>query len=219
MAMKNQHYPTFDEYLSKVADALRHEYHAAIDAGLILQIDAPDLALERHITYADRPVGEFVDFVRSVIREINRVIEGIPRNRVRLHVCWGNYESPHDQDVPLKDIAAAILEANVGAFMMPFANPRHAHEIKVFRDHKLAADQSLLVGVIDTQTNYVEHPEVIADKLELAAEVIGDPARVMAGTDCGFDTSAGMGRLTPDVVWSKLRAMRAGADLAAKRLF
>ena len=219
MAMKNQHYATFDEYLAKVADALRFEYQAAIDAGLILQIDAPDLALERHITYADRPVGEFVDFVRSVVGQINRVLEGIPRDRVRLHVCWGNYESPHDQDVPLRDIAAAILEANVGAFMMPFANPRHSHEIKVFRDHKLAPDQSLLVGVIDTQTNYVEHPEVIADKLELAAEVIGDPSRVMAGTDCGFDTSAGMGRLTSDVVWAKLRAMRAGADLAAKRLF
>ncbi|MBU2534340.1 MAG: cobalamin-independent methionine synthase II family protein [Alphaproteobacteria bacterium] len=219
MGMKNQHYPTFAEYLTAVADALRNEYRAAIDAGLILQIDAPDLALERHITYADRPVGEFVDFVRSVIGEINRILEGLPRERVRLHVCWGNYESPHDQDVPLRDIAGAILEANVGAFMMPFANPRHAHEIKVFRDHKLAPDQSLLVGVIDTQTNYVEHPELIADRLEQAAQAIGDPTRVMAGTDCGFDTSAGMGRLTPDVVWAKLRAMREGADLAAKRLF
>lgn len=219
MAMKNQHYPTFEEYLAKVADALAIEYRAAIDAGLILQIDAPDLALERHISYADRPVADFVDFVRLVVGEINRVIEGLPRDRIRLHVCWGNYESPHDQDVPLRDIAGAILEANVGAFMMPFANPRHAHEIKVFRDHKLAPDQALLVGVIDTQTNYVEHPELIADRLEQAAEAIGDPARVMAGTDCGFDTSAGMGRLTADVVWAKLRAMREGADLAAKRLF
>lgn len=219
MAMKNQHYATFDEYLAEVADALAVEYHAAIDAGLILQIDAPDLALERHITYADRSVEEFVDFVRRVIGEINRVLDGVPRDRVRLHVCWGNYESPHDQDVPLRDIAGAILEANVGAFLMPFANPRHAHEIKVFRDHKLAPDQSLLVGVVDTQTNYVEHPELIADRLEQAAEAIGDPARVMAGTDCGFDTSAGMGRLTADVVWAKLRAMREGADIAAKRLF
>ena len=219
MAMKNQHYATFDEYLAKVTDALTVEYHAAIDAGLILQIDAPDLALERHITYADRPVEEFIDFVRRVIGEINRALDGIPRDRVRLHVCWGNYESPHDQDVPLRDIAGAILEANVGAFMLPFANPRHAHEIKVFRDHQLVPDQSLLVGVVDTQTNYVEHPELIADRLEQAAEATGDPTRVMAGTDCGFDTSAGMGRLTADVVWAKLRAMREGADIAAKRLF
>lgn len=218
MAMKNEHYATFDEYLSAVADALRFEYEAAIEAGLMLQIDAPDLALERHITYAERPVEEFVGFVRKVVGEINRVLENVPRERVRLHVCWGNYESPHDQDVPLKEIAGAILEANVGGFMMPFANPRHQHEIKVFRDHKLAPDQKLLVGVIDTTTNFVEHPDVVAERLERAAEAIGDPGRVMAGTDCGFDTSAGMGRVTADVVWAKLRAMREGADLAAKRL-
>jgi 5-methyltetrahydropteroyltriglutamate--homocysteine methyltransferase len=219
MAMRNAYYDTFDEYLTALADALRVEYEAAIEAGLILQIDAPDLALERHISFAEQPVSEFVDFVRKVVAQINRVLENIPRDRVRLHVCWGNYESPHDQDVPLRDIAEAILEADVGAFMMPFANPRHQHEIKVFRDIPLASDQSLLVGVVDTQTNFVEHPEVIFDRLEQAAEAIGDPARVMAGTDCGFDTSAGMGRLTSDVVWAKLRAMRAGADLAAKRLF
>jgi 5-methyltetrahydropteroyltriglutamate--homocysteine methyltransferase len=218
MAMKNAYYPTFDEYLGVLADALRSEYKAAIDAGLILQIDAPDLALERHISFSDKPVAEFVGFVQSVIGHINRVIADLPRDRIRLHVCWGNYESPHDQDVPLRDIAEAILEADVGGFMIPFANPRHSHEIKVFKDFKLAPDQSLLVGVIDTQTAYVEHPELIADRLERAAQVIGDPARIMAGTDCGFDTSAGMGRITSDVVWAKLRAMREGADLAAKRL-
>lgn len=218
MAMKNQYYDTFDEYLGVLADTLRIEYKAAIDAGYLLQIDAPDLALERHITYADRPVSEFVDFVRNVVGHINRVLKGIPRERVRLHVCWGNYESPHDRDVPLRDIAEAIIEADVGAFMMPFANPRHQHEVKVFRDIPLAPDQSLLVGVIDTTTNFVEHPEVIAERLERAAEAIGDPARIMAGTDCGFDTSAGMGRVTADVVWAKLCAMRQGADIAARRL-
>ena len=218
MAMKNAHYPTFEAYLAALADALRIEYKAAIDAGLILQIDAPDLALERHISFAAQPVEEFVGFVRNVIGEINRVIADLPRERIRLHVCWGNYESPHDQDVPLREIAAAVLEADVGAFMLPFANPRHQHEINVFRDIPLAPDQSLLVGVIDTQTSFVEHPEVVAERLERAAEVIGDPARVMAGTDCGFDTSAGMGRVTPDIVWAKLRAMREGADLAARRL-
>ena len=218
MAMKNAHYDTFGNYLAALADALRVEYKAAVDAGFILQIDAPDLALERHLSYADRPVADFVAFVGNVIGEINRALVGIPRERVRLHVCWGNYELPHDRDVPLRDIVAAILQANVGAFMLPFANPRHAHEIKVFRDVPLAADQSLIVGVIDTTTNYLEHPEVIADRLERAAHVIGDARRIQAGTDCGFDTSAGMGRLTADVVWAKLRALREGADLAAARL-
>jgi 5-methyltetrahydropteroyltriglutamate--homocysteine methyltransferase len=218
MAMKNAHYDTFGNYLAALANALRVEYKAAVDAGLILQIDAPDLALERHLSYADRPVKEFVAFVESVIGEINRALTGIPRNRVRLHVCWGNYESPHDRDVPLREIAAAILQANVGAFMLPFANPRHAHEIEVFRDAALAADQSLIVGVIDTTTNYLEHPEVIAGRLERAAHAIGDARRIQAGTDCGFDTSAGMGRLTADVVWAKLEALRQGADLAAARL-
>jgi 5-methyltetrahydropteroyltriglutamate--homocysteine methyltransferase len=217
-AMKNAYYGTFQEYLAAVADALQVEYKAAIDAGLILQIDAPDLALERHLTYAERPVKDFVAFVESVVAEINRVLTGLPRERVRLHVCWGNYESPHDRDVPLRDIAAAILSANVGAFLLPFANPRHAHEIKVFRDLPLASDQTLIVGVVDTTTNFVEHPELIADRLEQAAQVIGDPRRIQAGTDCGFDTSAGMGRLTADVVWAKLRSMREGADLAASRL-
>ena len=218
MAMKNAHYDTFGNYLAALADALRVEYKAAVEAGFILQIDAPDLALERHLSYADRPVTDFVAFVGNVIGEINRALIGIPRERVRLHVCWGNYESPHDRDVPLRDIVAAILQANVGAFMLPFANPRHAHEIEVFRDVPLAADQSLIVGVIDTTTNYLEHPEVIADRLERAAHAIGDARRIQAGTDCGFDTSAGMGRLTADVVWAKLKALREGADLAAARL-
>jgi len=218
MAIKNAHYPRFEDYLAALTDALRIEYKAAVDAGLMLQIDAPDLALERHLTYAERPVREFVAFVERVVGEINRALAGVPRERVRLHVCWGNYEGPHDHDVPLRDIAGAILSANVGAFMLPFANPRHAHELKVFRDFKLAPDQKLIVGAIDTTTNFVEHPEVVAERLERAAEAVGDARRIEAGTDCGFDTSAGMGRLTADVVWAKLRALRQGADLAAARL-
>jgi len=219
MAMKNQYYPDDDAYLADVAEALKVEYQAAVAAGLMLQIDAPDLALERHLTYADRPVADFVGFVERVVTTINTAIAGLPRSRVRLHVCWGNYEGPHDHDVPLRDILPAIQQAEVGAFMMPFANPRHQHEIKAFRDFPLKRDQSLIVGCIDTQTAYVEHPEVIADRLERAAEMVGDPARIQAGTDCGFDTSAGMGRVTADVVWAKLRSLREGADLAAARLF
>jgi 5-methyltetrahydropteroyltriglutamate--homocysteine methyltransferase len=218
-AMKNQYYDNDETYLDALSEALRVEYEAAVHHGLLLQIDAPDLALERHVSYADRPINDFVQFVEGIIGKINKALVNVPRERVRLHVCWGNYESPHDQDVELRAILPAILNANVGAIMLPFANPRHQHELKVFKDIPLAQDQSLIVGVIDTCTNFVEHPEVVAERLERAAEAIGDPKRVIAGTDCGFDTSAGMGRLTADVVWAKLRAQRDGADLATSRLF
>ncbi len=218
-AMKNAHYPDDDAYLDALAEALRVEYEAAHRHGYLLQIDAPDLALERHLSYADRPIGDFVAFVERVIARINDAIRNVPRDRVRLHVCWGNYESPHDRDVALKDILPAILQANVGTFLLPFANPRHQHEIKLFREAPLRPDQALIVGVIDTLTNFVEHPEVVADRLERAAEMVGDPARIQAGTDCGFDTSAGMGRVTADIVWSKLRSMKEGAEIANARLF
>lgn len=217
-AMKNAHYENDDAYLDALAEALRVEYEAAITHGYLLQIDAPDLALERHLSYADRPIGDFVDFVDRVIARINSALRNVPRERVRLHVCWGNYESPHDKDVALAEILPSLLRANVGAFLLPFANPRHQHEIKLFRDAPLGADQSLIVGVIDTLTNFVEHPEVVADRLERAAKMVGDPTRIQAGTDCGFDTSAGMGRVTADIVWAKLRAMREGAEIASGRL-
>jgi len=218
-AMKNSFYPDEDAYLDALTEALRVEYEAAHRHGYLVQIDAPDLALERHLSYADQPIAKFVAFVERVISRINGAIRNIPKERIRLHVCWGNYESPHDRDVPLKEILPTILQANVGAFLLPFANPRHQHEIKLFRDVPLGADQSLIVGVIDTLTNFVEHPEVVADRLERAAEIVGDPARIQAGTDCGFDTSAGMGRVTADVVWSKLKAMKEGARIASERLF
>lgn len=218
-AIKNEYYASEDEYLDVLAEALRVEYESAHRHGYLLQIDAPDLAMERHFSYAKRPLGDFVDFIERVITRINGALRNVPRDRVRLHVCWGNYESPHDKDVALKEILPAILQADVGTFLLPFANPRHQHEIKLFRDAPLAADQSLIVGVIDTQTNFVEHPEVVADRLERAAEMVGDPSRIQAGTDCGFDTSAGMGRLTADVVWAKLKAMQEGARIASERLF
>ena len=134
----------------------------------------------------------------------------MPKEKVRLHACWGNYEGPHDHDVPLRDILPILQKAKAGALFLPFANPQHAHEYKVLRDIPLAKDQILIAGVIDTTTNYMEHPETVADRLERIAEAMGDPARVMAGTDCGFDTSAGMGRVAEDVVWGKLKALSAG---------
>jgi 5-methyltetrahydropteroyltriglutamate--homocysteine methyltransferase len=219
MAVRNEHYDTLEAYLAALGAALKVEYEAIVRRGFLLQIDAPDLALERHITYKDQPVAAFVHFVEQVVAAINRAIANVPRERVRLHVCWGNSETPHDVDVPLDDILPALQQANVGGFVLPFANPRHAHEFRCFAKHPLADDQILVAGVIDSLTNFVEHPEVVADRLERVAAVVGDPTRVLAGTDCGFDTSAGWGRVAEDVVWAKLASMRDGARLASQRLF
>ena len=218
-AVKNEHYKSLPSYLAALGRALQVEYEAIVKAGFVLQIDAPDLALERHITYKDNSVSTFVDFVEQVVATINRALVNIPRDRVRLHVCWGNSKSPHDCDVPLKDILPALQQAKVGAFFLPFANPRHAHEFRCFEKRPLQGDQILIAGVIDSLTNFVEHPEVVADRIERVADVIGDPSRVMAGTDCGFDTSAGWGRVAEDVVWAKLANLRDGARLASQRLF
>jgi 5-methyltetrahydropteroyltriglutamate--homocysteine methyltransferase len=218
-AVRNEHYDTLANYLAALGRALQVEYEAIVANGLLLQVDAPDLALERHITWKDRPTSEFVAFVELVVATINRALVNVPRDRVRLHVCWGNSESPHDADVPLEDILPALQQANVGGFVLPFANPRHAHEFKCFAKRPLADDQVLVAGVIDSLTNFVEHPEVVADRIERVAAVVGDPTRVLAGTDCGFDTSAGWGRVAEDVVWAKLTSLRDGARIASERLF
>jgi 5-methyltetrahydropteroyltriglutamate--homocysteine methyltransferase len=217
--VQNEHYESFERYLEALGAALQVEYETIVRNGFLLQLDCPDLALERHTSYRDRPLSDFVAFVETVVSAINRAVENIPREKIRLHVCWGNYEGPHDQDVALRDILPAILQAKAGAIFLPFANPRHAHEFRVLEDIPLADDQLLIAGVIDTLTNFVEHPELVADRIERIAEAIGDPRRVIAGTDCGFDTSAGMGRVTEDVVWAKLRALRDGARLASQRLY
>jgi len=218
-AMKNEYYDSEEAYLAAVARALQVEYEAIVRNGFLLQLDCPDLALERHLSYNERPLGEFLGFVERVVAAINRAIVNVPRDRVRLHVCWGNYEAPHDRDVALEDIMPILLQANVGGFVLPFANPRHQHEYRVLAKHKLADDQIIAAGVIDDLTNFVEHPEVVADRLERVAHAVGDPRRVLAATDCGFDTSAGMGRVPEDVVWAKLQAMADGARIATDRLF
>lgn len=217
--VQNEHYDTFERYLDALGAALQTEYEAIVRNGFLLQLDCPDLALERHTSYRDRPLGDFVVFVETVVAAINKAVRNIPRDKIRLHVCWGNYEGPHDQDVALRDILPAILKAKAGAIFLPFANPRHAHEFRVLKEIPLAEDQLVIAGVIDTLTNFVEHPDVVADRVERIAMAIGDPCRVLAGTDCGFDTSAGMGRVTEDIVWAKLRSLREGADLASGRLF
>jgi 5-methyltetrahydropteroyltriglutamate--homocysteine methyltransferase len=217
-AMKNEYYDSEETYLAALGMALRGEYETIVGHGFLLQLDCPDLALERHLSYQDRPLGDFLGFVERVVATINTALENVPREKVRLHVCWGNYEGPHDCDVPLADILPIIQKANVGAFFFPFANPRHAHEYHVFEKLPLAQDQIIIAGVIDSLTNFVEHPEVVAERIERVAAAIGDPHRVIAGTDCGFDTSAGMGRVAEDVVWAKLTALTEGARLASQRL-
>jgi 5-methyltetrahydropteroyltriglutamate--homocysteine methyltransferase len=217
-AMKNEHYDTEEAYLDALGAALKPEYETIVQRGFLLQLDCPDLALERHLSYQDRPLGDFLGLVERVVATINKAVENIPPDRVRLHVCWGNYEGPHDCDVPLADILPVIKQANVGAFFFPFANPRHAHEYRVFEKLPLAGDQIVIAGVIDSLTNFVEHPEAVADRLERIAAAVGDPHRVIAGTDCGFDTSAGMGRVAEDVVWAKLKSLAEGARIASARL-
>jgi 5-methyltetrahydropteroyltriglutamate--homocysteine methyltransferase len=218
-AMENRFYATRDEYVRAVAAALGAEYRFIVDRGLLLQIDAPDLAMERHTLFADAPLSEFLGWVELVIDAINHALAGIDPGSVRLHVCWGNYEGPHTRDVALAEILPLLYEANVGALVLSMANARHAHEHACFERRSLPEHMALVVGVIDTTSNYVEHEEVVADRIERAARAIGDPRRVIATTDCGFDTSAGIGDVAPSVVWEKLSAMRHGADLATDRLF
>jgi 5-methyltetrahydropteroyltriglutamate--homocysteine methyltransferase len=218
-AMQNDHYGSLADYVNAVADALRAEYEAIVAAGFVLQIDGPDLAMERHRLFAERPLPEFLDFVELSVAAINRALAGVPRERVRLHVCWGNYEGPHTFDVPLDELAARLYQARACALVLSMANPRHAHEHKTLARHPLPRDWNLVAGVIDTTTNYVEHPEVVAERIETAAKAVGDPRRVLAGTDCGFDTSTGFGLVAEELVWEKLRALRAGAEIASSRLF
>lgn len=217
-AMKNEHYVTEDAYLAALGKALQVEYEAIVRHGFVLQIDAPDLALERHITFQDQPVSAFLDFAERVVATINDALVNIPPDRVRIHACWGNYEAPHDCDVAMAEILPAIGKAHVGGWVLPIANPRHQHEFRCLKDLPLDHGQVVVAGVIDPLTNFVEHPEVVADRLENVARTIGDPTRVLAGTDCGFDTSAGRGRVAEDVVWAKLSAMAEGARIASRRL-
>jgi 5-methyltetrahydropteroyltriglutamate--homocysteine methyltransferase len=218
-AMQNDFYASLEEYINAVADALRSEYQAIVARGHVLQIDAPDLAMERHRLFADRPLADFLGFVDLTVAAINHALAGVPPDRVRLHVCWGNYEGPHNFDVPLEDLLPHLFPARVGGLVLSMANPRHAHEHRVLARLGLPRDWFLVAGVIDTTTNYVEHPEVVAERIELAARAVGDPRRVLAGTDCGFDTSTGCGCVADEVVWEKLRSLRAGADLASARLY
>jgi 5-methyltetrahydropteroyltriglutamate--homocysteine methyltransferase len=194
---------------------MRDEYRAIVEAGFILQVDCPDLAMSRTMRFADLSVEEFRQVARMHIQVLNDLLEGLPRDRLRLHLCWGNFAGPHIHDVPLHDILDIVLQARVGGLSFEAANPRHAHEWKVFRTASLPPDLVLIPGVIDSCTNYVEHPELVAERLAHFVDIVG-PQRVMAGTDCGFGTSVGPRDVPPSIAWAKLQAMVDGAQLASQ---
>jgi 5-methyltetrahydropteroyltriglutamate--homocysteine methyltransferase len=214
----NDYYRTQDDYLAALAEALRTEYEAIAAAGIILQIDAPDLAMGRHTMYRDRSVEEFEKLAARHIEVLNHALRNVPASQVRMHVCWGNYEGPHHHDVPMERLLPIVLKAKVQGLLFEGANPRHAHEWTVFRDAKLPDDKILIPGVLATTTNYIEHPLLVAERIERYANIVGRD-RVMAGTDCGFGTFAGFGPVEPAIAYLKLAAMVEGARIATKRLW
>ncbi|HKZ08204.1 MAG TPA: methionine synthase [Methylomirabilota bacterium] len=214
----NAHYDSHERYVMALADELRKEYELIHRRGYVLQLDCPDLAMERARFFQDAPLGEFQQAVALHVEAINRATANIPADRIRLHLCWGNYDGPHVHDVPLEVVLPIVTRAKVGALSLPLGNPRHQHEHRVIARHGLPAGMLFLPGVIDTTTNYVEHPEVVADRLVQAVEAVGDRRRVIASTDCGFGTFAGSEMCAPSVVWAKLRALGEGAALATRRL-
>jgi 5-methyltetrahydropteroyltriglutamate--homocysteine methyltransferase len=217
--MLDAHYGSHERYVRALAREMRKEYELIVSRGFVLQLDCPDLAMERARFFQDESLEGFLDAVALHVDAINEAVADIPQDRVRLHLCWGNYDGPHTHDVPLEPLLPLLYRARVGALSLPLASPRHQHELKAFRRHPLPAAMLFLPGVIDSTTNVVEHPEVVADRIVAAAEVLGDRTRVLAGVDCGFGTFAGSQLVEESVVWAKLRALREGADLATKRLW
>ncbi|MFZ0126436.1 MAG: cobalamin-independent methionine synthase II family protein [Xanthobacteraceae bacterium] len=217
--MLNAYYDSHEAYLNAIAREMSKEYQAIHRAGLVLQIDAPDLAMDRTMMHRDLSDRDFIKACELQVAAINKGIEGIPRERVRLHVCYGNWEGPHIYDVPLANILPALYQANVGALSIEFSNPRHAHEYAAFRQHPLPAHMLLIPGVIETTSNFVEHPQVVARRIEDAVTAVGERERVIASTDCGFGTFTNREWVIEPAVWLKLRALREGADLASARLW
>ncbi len=213
----NQHYKTHEAYLTDLVDAMRPEYEAIVEAGFDLQLDCPDLAMSRHTGYQDLSDKEFLAVAEANVEAMNAATAGIDPARLRMHICWGNYEGPHDFDVPLETVLATVLNARPSTILFEAANPRHEHEWVVWKNAKLPGDKILAPGLVDTCSNYVEHPELIAQRLERFLTIVG-PDRVIASTDCGFGTFAGYGKIDPGVAWKKLCVLSEGARLAASRL-
>ena len=214
----NEHYPTQEAYLAALADAMRAEYEAIVAAGLVLQIDAPDLAMGRHIAFRDASEAEFLRSARLQVEALNHALANVPADRVRMHLCWGNYEGPHHHDIPLERIVDLVLAVKAQAYLFEGANPRHAHEWTVWKAARLPDDKILVPGVIDSVSNFIEHPELVAERICRYADIVGRE-RVIAGTDCGFGTFAGAGAVHPPIAYAKLAAMAEGAAIATRRLW
>jgi 5-methyltetrahydropteroyltriglutamate--homocysteine methyltransferase len=217
--MLNAYYDSHERYVMALAAQMRKEYELIHARGLLLQLDCPDLAMERVRLFQNEPLQRFQQIVATHIDAINLAVANIPPERIRLHVCWGNNDGPHVYDVPLEAILPILYRANVGALSLELANPRHQHEYKVFKRHPFPDSMLFLPGVIDSTTNFVEHPEVVADRICQAVDAVGDRSRVVASVDCGFGTFAGSELVAESVVWAKLRTLKEGAVLASKRLW
>jgi 5-methyltetrahydropteroyltriglutamate--homocysteine methyltransferase len=214
----NDFYPTQDDYLEALAEGMRVEYEAIVAAGFLVQIDAPDLAMGRHTMYRNRSVEEFLELAAMHIEVLNHALRNIPAEKARMHVCWGNYEGPHHHDIPLAQLLPVVVKAKPQALLFEAANPRHAHEWTVFRDTDVPEDKVLIPGVLSTTTNYIEHPLLVAERLERFADVVGRE-RVIAGTDCGFGTFGGFGPVEPEIAYRKLASLVEGAQIASSRLW
>jgi 5-methyltetrahydropteroyltriglutamate--homocysteine methyltransferase len=214
----NKHYATQNAYLEALANAMKAEYAAIVDAGLVLQLDSPDLGLGRHMLFKGKSDAEYQAQAALHVDALNHALEGIPKDRVRLHVCWGNYEGPHHHDAPMDMVLPIALRAKVGALLFESSNPRHAHEWEVFAKTDLPDDLILIPGVLDSTTNFVEHPKLVAERICRFADIVGRE-RVIAGTDCGFSTFAGFGAVDEDIVFKKLESMAEGARIASDRLW
>lgn len=214
--LQNDYYPTREAYLAALADAMKAEYETIVAAGLDLQLDCPDLALSRHMLFTDLTDAEFIKIAASHVEALNHALSDIPQDRVRIHICWGNYEGPHVCDIPMAKMFDTLMSAKARYVLFETSNPRHGHEWTVFRDRRadIPDDKVLVPGVVDTTTNFVEHPELVAQRLRHFTDIVG-PERVIAGSDCGFGTFAGFGAVDPDIAYAKLKTMAEGAALAS----
>ena len=215
---RNDHYKDFESYIYAIADAMRHEYETVAKAGFVLQIDCPDLAMGRHIQYADLSLSDFRKRARLHIEALNHAVANIPAEQLRMHLCWGNYEGPHHRDVPLADIIDIVFTAKPDAISLEAANPRHAHEWMIFEKVKLPDGKVLIPGVIESKSNFIEHPELIAHRIGRYAKLVGRE-NVIAGSDCGYGTWVGQAAVDPDVVFAKFKAMAEGAALASRQFW